>query len=552
VGKAVAAVLESSGAAAADIGLACLSTTLATNALVEGQGGRIALILIGFSEEDMDKHGLREALKGDPHVILSGGHNHAGAEAAPLDEEGLAAFLQDHARDVDAFAIGAQFATRNTAHETCAAQMVADLTGRPVSASHHLSAKLGGPKRALTALLNARLVSLTHRLIDRAESELRRQGIAAPMMIVRGDGALMSTDQARTRPIETILSGPAASIVGARWLTGVDNALVSDIGGTTTDVAILQDGRPAIDPDGARVGRYRTMVEAVAMRTHGLGGDSAVHLVREGLQGGLSLGPERWVPLSLLGMEAPEIVMPTLEKAARALVSSEYDGFFVRAVPGLPQHGLSQRETTVLNRLQGGILPMSQALQTRIEASALRRLIERGLVQQGGITPSDAAHVLGMHTGWSREAAEMGLKIAARRRTGSGEVQARSPQALAQMIIDQLTHQTGEVLLETAFEHDSYGTGARDLARHLLTQRGLEHTRGAVNVDVSLGLPLIGLGASAQTYYPAVGERLSCETNLPEYGRVANAIGSVVGRMTVRKSATITSQGEGRYRAHLP
>ncbi|NRB01692.1 MAG: hydantoinase/oxoprolinase family protein [Rhodobacteraceae bacterium] len=551
VGQAVASVLETSGVAAGDITLSSLSTTLATNALVEGQGGRIALILIGFSEYDFAKHGLREALKGDPYVIVSGGHNHAGNEAKPLDTDALRAFIQTHGADVDAFAIGAQFATRNPAHEQAAAQLVADETGRPVSASHHLSAKLGGPRRALTALLNARLVSLTHRLIDRAEHELAAQGIRAPMMIVRGDGALMSAEQARERPIETILSGPAASIVGASWLTKAQNALVSDIGGTTTDVALLSDGKPAIDPNGARVGPFRTMVEAVGMRTHGLGGDSAVHLVREGLSGGLHLGPTRWVPVSLLAHDAPDVVLPALDKASRATVSGEHDGFFVRAVPGMPRAGLSAREETVLARVGDGVVPMSTAIQTRLDTSALRRLVERGIVQQGGITPSDAAHVLGLASAWNAEAAEMALTIAARRRSGSGETYAPSPQVLAERIIAQLHHQTGLALLESAFEHDGY-QGPADLARHVLTQRGLDHARGAVKVDLALGVPVVGLGASAPTYYPPVGDRLGCDMILPKHAGVANAIGAVVGRISVRKSVTITAQGEGRYRAHMP
>ncbi len=83
-------------------------------------------------------------------------------------------------------------------------------------------------------------------------------------MVVRGDGALVSAAFARHRPIETILSGPAASLVGARHMTGLDNAIVSDIGGTTTDVAVLDQGRPRLDPNGATVGGFRTMVEAVA------------------------------------------------------------------------------------------------------------------------------------------------------------------------------------------------------------------------------------------------------------------------------------------------
>ena len=94
-----------------------------------------------------------------------------------------------------------------------------------MTCSHHLSAKLNGPKRAVTAVLNARLIGMIDRLIGRAQDQLLALGITAPMMVVRGDGALMSAEQARERPIETILSGPAASIVGAKWLTGAENAL---------------------------------------------------------------------------------------------------------------------------------------------------------------------------------------------------------------------------------------------------------------------------------------------------------------------------------------
>ena len=273
IGGAVANVLAASGTDPADIALASLSTTLATNALVEGQGGRVGLVYIGFREQDLEGHGLRAALGGDPAVILTGGHNHAGGEARPLDSEALLAWLeQDHG--ISAYAVASQFATRNPAHELAAADLIARMTGAPVSCSHHLSAKLNGPKRALTALLNARLIGMIARLINEAEGKLAELGVTAPLMVVRGDGALISADQARESPIETILSGPAASIVGASWMTGAQEALVSDIGGTTTDVAVLRGGKPMIDPAGAQVGPWRTMVEAVAMRTSGLGGDS--------------------------------------------------------------------------------------------------------------------------------------------------------------------------------------------------------------------------------------------------------------------------------------
>ena len=154
-----------------------------------------------------------------------------------------------------------------------------------------------GRAARLTTLLNARLISMIDRLVAATEGFLKARGIAAPLMVVRGDGALVSAGFARARPIETILSGPAASLVGARHMTGLDNAVVSDIGGTTTDVAVLDNGRPRLDPEGATVGGFRTMVEAVAMRTFGLGGDSEVALQDGGLDPRLLLGPRRLVPL---------------------------------------------------------------------------------------------------------------------------------------------------------------------------------------------------------------------------------------------------------------
>ncbi len=552
IGGAVRAVLTESGIAPKDVALASLSTTLATNALVEGQGGRVALIYVGFKESDLERHGLSEALKGDPVLVLAGGHNHAGGEAAPLDLAALERFLAEHG-DVSAFAVAAQFAVRNPAHELEVIRHVKAATGAPVSASHQLSAKLGGPKRAMTALLNARLVGLTHRLFTAAEQELGKIGITAPMMVVRGDGALMSAEMAAARPIETILSGPAASIVGARWLTGADTALVSDIGGTTTDIAVLRNGRPAIDPMGAQVGPYRTMVEAVAMRTHGLGGDSEVHFVADGLQGGVTLGPRRVLPVSLLALDASDIVIETLEAQLRSPVPSEHDARFVRGVAGMDASGLSERDADLLARIGETVWPLGKVLNSRIEAQALKRLVARGLVQISALTPSDASHALGRVDVWNAEAARLALALMARRRTGAGEPLAQTAEEMAQIVVDQLTHQTALALLETGFaeEAETFGLPPSDLARHVLMQRGLRAHRGLVRVETGLNAAVIGLGASAQAYYPAVGQRLGCETILPVHGDVANAIGAVVGRVTLRAQGTVTSPSEGRFRVHL-
>lgn len=548
VSEAVRAVLDASGVVASDIALASLSTTLATNALVEGQGARVALIYIGFSERDLAAQGLREALADDPVFLIAGGHTHAGSEVASLDTKAITDWAA--AQDVSAFAIAAQFGTRNPAHEVAAREVVRAVTGKPVTCSHELSAKLGGPKRALTALLNARLVGLTHRLIGRAEGALRQLGIDAPLMVVRGDGALMSAAQAQERPIETILSGPAASIVGARWLTGAETALVSDIGGTTTDIALMQNGRPVIDPDGARVGPHRTMVEAVAMRTHGLGGDSEVHLAAHGLDTRVTLGPRRALPVALIAGDAPEIVHRTLDAQLSRAVPGEHDARFVRRVAGQDDVGLSERARSVLARVTEVVHPLSEVLTSRLDAQALRVLVSRGLVQVAGPTPTDALHVLGMFTHWDATASEKAMLLLARKRSGSGEKHAQSARDMARQVADALTDATGTALLEAGFAAD----GVEDpsaAARHPLVHRGLRQVPGLVRMTTALGAPVVGLGASARVTYPAVGAWLNAETLLPDHGDVANAIGAVTGRVRMIREGMVTCPSEGLFRAHL-
>lgn len=552
IGGAVDAALSAAGVQAAEISLVSLSTTLATNALVEGQGGRVALVFIGFDAGDEARAGLDEALKGDPILRLTGGHGHAGQEVAPLDLTALEAAIKGLGDEVMGFAVAARFATRNPAHEIAARDLIRRVTGRAVTCSHELSANLNGPKRALTAVLNARLIGMIDRLVAACERHLAAVGIDAPLMVVRGDGALISAAMVRERPIETILSGPAASIVGARWLTGAKDALVSDIGGTTTDVALLKDGLPEIDPEGARVGGFRTMVEAVAMRTTGLGGDSEVHLRTEGLEGGLRLGPRRLIPVSLLAVDHGEMVHAALDRALSSETSGEHDGRFVVPMGG-QAGGLSAREMTVLERITRP-MPMAAALTSRLEVAALERLVARGLVMISGVTPSDASHVLGRLESWDAAASEKALRLMGRRRTGAGERFAAEPVKLAQMIVDQLTQQTADCLLEAAFAEDPAFAGEKPevLARHRLLLAGLARHRGVVQISACLGVPVIGLGASAPSYYGAVGEMLGSEMILPEHAGVANAIGAVVGQVSQRVTGNVTSPAEGRFAAHLP
>ena len=544
VAGAVDAALAKTSVSGSEIALVSLSTTLATNALVEGHGDAAGLILIGFSEKDLDRAGLRDALGGDPAIIVAGGHKSDGGEAAPLDEDALRRDVRAAAPRVGGFAVASVFAVRNPSHETRARDIVAAETGLPVTCSHELSAKLGGPKRALTTLLNARLVGMIHRLIEATEGMMADRGVDAPAMIVKGDGALMGAEVARRRPIETILSGPAASVVGAAHLTRLSAAVVSDIGGTTTDIATLTDGRPRLDPDGAKVGGWTTMVEAVAMRTHGLGGDSEVGLLEDGLRPRLTLGPRRATPVSLYALEHPEAHDALDDALGRPRVEAT-DGVFV--LPGARRSGmdeLGEREREILTAAQGGAAIEAMKLGPRAR-SALEKLIAQGFLRRVAFTTSDAAHVLGLHDAWDGEAAEKAARLFAARKGNDGRPVAASAEDLARMVVSALTRRSAELALEAALAED--GVPGEALASSALGAAALDGRRGFAAPALTLTAPLIGLGASAGIYYPDVAALCGAEAAIPEHADVANAVGAVAGRVEAKAEATILSPDGERF-----
>ena len=201
-----------------DISLVSVSTTLATNAVVEGHGAQVGVILIGFDAAMVERTGIAKAFPGMPIAVIAGGHDHGGDAKAPLDIEALTSAVRGMA--VEAFAVAASFAVRNPSHEHQARELIIEATGKPVTLSTELTSALDAPRRALTAVLNARLIARISTLIEAVQRAMARLEIVCPLMIVKGDGTLALAEKVALRPIETILSGPAASLVGAAWLSG--------------------------------------------------------------------------------------------------------------------------------------------------------------------------------------------------------------------------------------------------------------------------------------------------------------------------------------------
>ena len=560
VGGAIARVLEGFDGAPGDIGLVSLSTTLATNAVVEGVGGRACLVMIGFDETALERADLARALGQDPVIFISGGHNADGTPQARLDELALCAAIESGRDGVSAYAVAGHFATRNPEHETRARDMIRELTGAPVTCSHELSSSLGGPRRALTALLNARLINLLDRLVAATESIMAAQGLACPLMVVKGDGSLLEAGFARSRPVETVLSGPAASLAGAAFLAGTRTALVADIGGTTTDIALLQNGAPRLKPDGALVGGWQTMVEAADIRTCGLGGDSEVRPVSRGTGGGLTLGPRRAVPLSLLATQWPE----AKEKLAAQLdiaVPMATDGRFVLPLMpnGVPGWLTRSEAKLAAAALEAGPVAIAEIAGTQLALGAVDRLVSRGLLTLAAFTPTDALHVTGDFAEFDSEAAALGAALMARQKNGIGQPMAATGAALAEMTLAELHRRSGVALMDAALAHQGAGEGQASgnpllagLYREAAPGGSGPGDAGIVSLSLRLETGLVALGASAATHYPHVAARMGVDLTVPDHAEVAGAVGAAAGSVRQRVMISVTQPSEGRFRIHLP
>jgi N-methylhydantoinase A/oxoprolinase/acetone carboxylase beta subunit len=331
-------------------------------------------------------------------------------------------------------------------------------------------------------------------------------------------------------------------------MTGLDNAVVSDIGGTTTDVAVLDHGRPRLDPEGATVGGFRTMVEAVAMRTFGLGGDSEISLDEHMLVPRLRLGPRRLVPLALAGMVHGKTIHSELERQLRAAHASRLDGRFALRT-GVPERlaaGLSRNEARLYGEIDGTPRPLDLLLVSNAQGATLNRLVARGLVHVIGFTPSDAAHVLGKQANWDATAARLGAELFSRRRDALGQFIAASPEALAEWVLKAVTRRSAECVLETSFAED--GLDGAETIGHALVQRAVEARPGIVGLAVSLDRPVIGLGASAPLHYAGLPPIIGNECIVPADADVANALGAVVGQVRVTAEALVSQPEEGLFR----
>ncbi len=539
------------GKSGTEIGLVSISTTLATNAIVEGQGSPAALVLVGHQPRDLERPDIASALAQDPAILVAGGHDATGDETAALDLDTVREFAQAQQGRVAAFAVSAMFAVRNPAHEIAARDLIRAETGLPVTCAHELSSNLDAPRRALTALLNARLIPLIQDLILAVRGLMQGYGIAAPLMVVKGDGSLIDADVALVSPVETIMSGPAASVVGARQLAGLNDAFVSDIGGTTTDVALVTEGTPQLSRDGAEVGDFRTMVEAVSVHTSGLGGDSELNLDGHGR---MVAGPRRAVPLSLLAGSHPA-VLRDMERQVERGYANQWDGQFALRQRALDTSldTMSSSQRRLWQRLENGPVSLAALYQDETPTLALRRLTGRGLVILSRLTPSDAAHLRGLQATWDPRGAELGAALWLRQWQASGHHAPDDIESFCEAVFETVRTQSARALLASAVAEEYGQSLPTGRAAELFIDRPLSGETGRLfAMKLELHHPIVAIGAPAAAYYPPVGERLGTGVVVPEHAEVCNAVGAVAGGVTQRVDALITAPSEGLFRCHMP
>jgi N-methylhydantoinase A/oxoprolinase/acetone carboxylase beta subunit len=539
-----AAVAELKGQAKPeDIKLVSISTTLATNAVVEGHGGSAAVILIGFDDKMVDRTGIAAAFADMPIIRIAGGHDHNGDMAAPLDAATLKAALENLQGRVTAIAIASTFAVRNNVHELQARKLVQETLSLPVTLSSELSSALDAPRRALTSVLNARLVGHIAHLIAAVKRAMQIMNIECPLMIMKGDGALTSAESVVQRPIETILSGPAASLVGAKWLSGLDNFLMSDMGGTTTDVGILENGQPLVAPHGAEVGGWRTMVKAIDVKTIGLGGDSEISI---GLNGKIDVGPQRAVPLSLLAQRKPQLIA-MLEVDLTETEGGSLLGRFLVLPFGrhtaTPPAGLNARETEILAALSDNPVPMRKIAVSSAAQRAVTSLRRKGLLQVCALTPSDAAHVLDLQDNWAKQAAILGATLLAKHRT-MVRPNEKALRDFCQEIWSITVAKSARIIADTALGNVS---DSNSLIDAVCEGRPLV---GRARISITPHVPIVAVGGPVRVYYTEVARRLGTDVIFAPYCDVANAVGAAAAMVAERITVTVEGDGNGTFRVH--
>jgi len=504
--EAVEDVLQASVCSVEDIKLVGMSTTIATNSILQGKGGRVGLIGIGWSPQE------NWVLGCDKATFVRGGYDSVGSQTEPLDENELVEAIGLVANAVDAVVVSGIFSIYNPTHELRVKRMMSERTPIPVVLGYTLTGDLGVMERTVTAVLNARLIPIMGDFMTAVERSLKSKGIGARIMVFKGDGGLMSIEAARERPIETILSGPAASLIGGSVLAGIDHCIVLDIGGTSTDIAFMDNGFPRLNNEGAMVGGWRTRVKAIDIWTTGLGGDSIVCLDSKGE---IRVGPERVIPLAI----ASRMSLSFKKK----MESSSDTGLYV-ACRG-EAAVLTENEAKVLRFLHSSgpstlYEVMDGVSDVVLTSDVLQSLKTHGYVLQTGLTPTDVMHVNGSCALGDVEGSRIGVRLVA-------EKSDMSPDEFVDKVMERVITRVGEEIMRKMILDEVGSVSHSEALDRLLEASAGEKRFQSMDISVKIDRPVVGIGAPAKALVGPLEKRMNVNVIIPDNYEVGNAVGAV-------------------------
>lgn len=525
-----------------DISLVSLSTTLATNAIVEGKGRKTGVILIGDCPEGK--------LPSNDITVLDGKFDIKGRVIKNLKEKQVEDAIEKFRDTVDAIAISGYASVRNPEHELYVKSKVREMLNLPVACGHELTSSLGFYERTITSILNASLIPIIVELIDATKTVLRKYDINVPIMIVKGDGSLMHESLAAEKPIETILSGPAASIIGGIFLTDQDDAIIMDMGGTTTDIAILTEGVVRKRREGAKVGGWLTRVEAAEIFTFGIGGDSYLHF---NMEGQLEIGPQKVWPLCVLGKRYPhlsdELEMFREKEEYQSCSAQKTDCFML--VKTREKLELSQLEMEIIKILEErphSLFYIAHKLGRDPDYLDLQPLINARVIARISLTPTDILHVEGRYNKWDKRIAEIGVNIFAERLN----------QSISEFLDNINKFITNKLCIACLQSQDDYKNqsfnfiGEEDLTYSINNVFNNEGELGVLANNI-LEKPIVAVGAPVSAWMHKVRERLNTSLMIPEHSEVANAVGAAVGQVMETVEVLIRpDQTTKRFIVHAP
>ena len=524
-----------------------LATTLATNAIVENKIRPTGLVLIGYDPAQTAEATERNKFGTKNILMIDGGHDPKGNEKAPLDVEKLCKNLDSMLAGVESVAVSGYFSVRNPGHETRVREIIKKKAPSVyITCGHEIASDLNAILRATTAALNAGLIPIVMNLFDAVSEIFKKQGINVPISIVRSDGSLVGVEWAKEHPIETVLSGPAASAIGACHLANAKSfrrpAWVVDVGGTTTDIIYLNEhGKPGLGTEGTTVGGHKTLIKSIDIHTFGLGGDSRVTVDRD-MKVVVSSRRVKSLCSTASDIKGTHEVLKHLAEK-----NSLYEPIIVQ--PGINGRCENSFEKSTLETIDGKFASMDALLDGKLLSNLgylqLEEMEKKGLIEYSGFTPTDALHVLGKLNKWDSDASEMGAKILSRGRFKIKE--------LCSTVCSEVVRKIALNVLKKSFLRIGYAQNRlEELESFVNFSFSDSIPTGGPDVRFSLNAALIGVGAPAWAFLKQTGELIGEDAILPENAEVAGAVGAAVGTFSLRYSVWITPLPNGSYRAHLP